>query len=580
MLRYYLVVLVTVLFALSSSRGAVLWLHRDGDANGGIPCAACVMLVGIAEQLSQVHNESIAHSIDRLCSYLPSQGPQELCKLLVDEFAPGIIRLIEEKESPEVACYGVELCKHETNEVCRLFIPPLSEKQSRHHSPAEQVQRAIKIARLARGRPYVLPNFCKNPLIKPLCDIIERLADNHLPVDDIDGDYYSDLKTLRGTFWRGKDCDDLSADIHPGLKTIGDEFVDTDCNGIYGLDVSTGKTYESQWCSQTPHMGTVILGDSVSAHFHIPPDYITASKIGVSTYKDLLMILEDEFDWPMLSAATGHMNATPQWDGDISGPVDSLYMKLRSINRCVHRDYQNIGVNGADAAEMRRAIVQSIARRPDTDHPLFINLALLGNDVCNSHLDTDHMTTPEEFYQNNMATLQYLDTRVPAGSVVVAFGLVDGRVLYESLHNRIHPLGSFRNDVTYAQFYEFLNCVQVSPCAGWLNSNETLRNLTTLRAQQLSKAMQDLVGNTTYKNFKTYYMDAPVAEVLKKWKVQGGEDWQLIEPVDGFHPNQLANYHTSKVFWNMLEQMYPNIVPPTNPFNSDIEKTFGDQGGY
>ena len=359
MLRYYLVVLVTVLFALSSSRGAVLWLHRDGDANGGIPCAACVMLVGIAEQLSQVHNESIAHSIDRLCSYLPSQGPQELCKLLVDEFAPGIIRLIEEKESPEVACYGVELCKHETNEVCRLFIPPLSEKQSRHHSPAEQVQRAIKIARLARGRPYVLPNFCKNPLIKPLCDIIERLADNHLPVDDIDGDYYSDLKTLRGTFWRGKDCDDLSADIHPGLKTIGDEFVDTDCNGIYGLDVSTGKTYESQWCSQTPHMGTVILGDSVSAHFHIPPDYITASKIGVSTYKDLLMILEDEFDWPMLSAATGHMNATPQWDGDISGPVDSLYMKLRSINRCVHRDYQNIGVNGADAAEMRREECES-----------------------------------------------------------------------------------------------------------------------------------------------------------------------------------------------------------------------------
>ena len=68
--------------------------------------------------------------------------------------------------------------------------------------------------------------------------------------------------------------------------------------------------------------------------------------------------------------------------------------------------------------------------------------------------------------------------------------------------------------------------------------------------------------------------------MLKKWKVQGGEDWQLIEPVDGFHPNQLANYHTSKVFWNMLEQMYPNIVPPTNPFNSDIEKTFGDQGGY
>lgn len=570
------VVLVSVVIIYSCQESTARWPRRVGDVNGGTPCAACVFLVGIAEQLTQIHNETIAQSIERFCSYLPSGGFQELCDELVKEYAPGIIRLIEDEATPEVACYGVDLCKHETSEICQLFFPP------KHDPPIspELIRWAIKTAVQARGRPYRLPDFCKIPVIKKICDIIERFADNHLPVVDTDGDYYSDVETLRGGFWRGKDCDDLSKEIHPGLKTSGDEFFDSDCNGIYGWDMDTGKTYESQWCSHTPHMGTVILGDSVGAHFHIPPEYITPSQMSISTYKDIMTILENEFDWPMLSAGTGHMNTTPRWDGDISGPVDSLYLKLRSINRCVHRDFQNLCVNGADSSEMKKSIVQSLARKAEVDHPLFINLALLGNDVCNSHLDIDHMTTPQAFYQNNMATLKYLDSRVPHGSIVIAYGLVDGRVLYDSLHDRIHPLGSLRDDVTYAQFYNFLNCLQISPCAGWLNGNATLRNLTTQRAENLSMAMQDLVKNTTYKNFKLYYMDAPVKQVLKTWTENGGQDWQLIEPVDGFHPNQRANYETSKVFWSMLKKQHPEAVPPTNPFNELIEKKFGDQGGY
>lgn len=31
------------------------------------------------------------------------------------------------------------------------------------------------------------------------------------------------------------------------------------------------------------------------------------------------------------------------------GPVESIYLLLRERNRCLHRDYQNIAVNGADS---------------------------------------------------------------------------------------------------------------------------------------------------------------------------------------------------------------------------------------
>lgn len=53
------------------------------------------------------------------------------------------------------------------------------------------------------------------------------------------------------------------------------------------------------------------------------------------------------------------------------------------------------------------------------------------------------------------------DEKIPKGSHVLLSGLADGRVLYDSLFNRTHPIGKYRNDVTYEQFYDFLNCLEV-----------------------------------------------------------------------------------------------------------------------
>ena len=40
-----------------------------------------------------------------------------------------------------------------------------------------------------------------------------------------------------------------------------------------------------------------------------------------------------------------------------------------------------------------------------------------------------------------MEALNYLDTVLPNGSRVVFIGLIDGRILYNTMGERIHPIG-------------------------------------------------------------------------------------------------------------------------------------------
>lgn len=573
-------VLLIIVFSILLQSPVLLakkhWLLQQKAVNGGTTCAACAIIVGLAEQLTQIYNESIADSLARFCKYLPS-GFEEACKILITEYGPGIIAIIEKKETPDLACYGIGLCKHDSPQMCHIF--PLPTVDTSLAAQRSRVISAIKLAENSRGRPFVFPDLCNEPVIKSICDLIKQFSDDHEPLIDLDKDKFSDVHTFRGTSWRGKDCNDLNAKMYPGRYSTDDAVADTNCNGIYGIDTSTGRTYEEQWCNGTGQMGTVVLGDSVGAHFHIPPEWLTAKDLSIATFADLFFILENEFDWPMLSFTTGYTSDS-KWKNDITGPTDSLYRKLRERNRCNHRDFQNIAVNGARSSSMNHTIMRSLSRHQSFDHPVIVILELVGNDVCSAHQDTSHMTTPKEFYDNNHAIFQYLDTVLPPKSVILANGLVDGRVLYNSLHNHIHPIGSTRGDVTYAQLYDYLNCLQVSPCFGWMNSNETWRNITTERAMQLNEALKSLISNTTYKNLKVVYMNKTVEEVFRRWEAEGGKMSDLIEPVDGFHPNQQANALTANVTWEMIEKTYPEIIPPINPFNNLIEKKFKDQGGY
>lgn len=197
------------------------------------------------------------------------------------------------------------------------------------------------------------------------------------------------------------------------------------------------------------------------------------------------------------------------------GHSDSIYLKLWERNHCNHRDYQNLAKNGAQSFEANSKLIRSMARDPNLDQPALVFYSLIGNDVCQAVPSLNNITTPEQMHKNVLETLNGLDKRLPNGSHVILIGLVDGRILYDSLHNRIHPIGSLRHDVTYEQLYDFLNCLQVSPCFGYLNSNETIRNKTSERAAQLSTVLKHVAETSKYENFDVFYFDCPLEEVIK-----------------------------------------------------------------
>jgi len=552
-------------------------LHDEENQKGldwGVGCAACTMVVAIIEQMAYLHEKPVDTIMDMLCGYFPS-GFKEYCIQLVDQYGEDIIRLLEAEETPDQVCNEIDIC---VNKTCQLYPPP--GKYYANDKKPKPLSEPRVAAKLKQKKVKENSSVRETP-IDWIIDLVNRVFNSHEPLVDMDGDYFSASETLRGSKWRGKDCNDFAADVYPGrLTTTRPAEIDHDCNGIYGIDSVTGKSYEELWCKDTNAMGVILLGDSAGAHFHIPPSFITPSLINETTYQSLLDIVFDEGDWPQMSAATGY-EVTP-WVGAPEGRVSSGYLKGRDANLCSHRDYQNVAVNGARSGAMADHIMYSMHRNKTIDRPVVLSYALVGNDVCNGHPGTASMTTPQEMHDNAMRVLQYLGQQLPMGSHVVLFGLVDGRILYDVLHDKIHPIGSTRNDVTYAKFYDYFNCLGISPCFGWMNSDPYWRNQTTIRAFQLNDALKEIVQNYTHywPNFDLTYLDNLITPIIKIWQDQGGEAWQLIEPVDGFHPNQIANYLLGEYEWTMLKANYSYLIPQLNPNNAKIKAKFGNQGGH
>ncbi|XP_072024277.1 acyloxyacyl hydrolase-like isoform X2 [Amphiura filiformis] len=554
------------------------------DVNGGTTCAGCTIILSLVDQVAEMNNESAVDALTRLCGYLPDQF-QTACKGFLDFATPILLDLILEKYNADVACHALTLCYVDPGQQACLLYPNQQQIRSggiravlKSLYQSKEISKQTKQIMMGKG-VGLKSDICDSlPGLKGLCEWLEGHINNHTAVSDIDQDKFGITETLRGSHWRGKDCDDFDKTVYPGRRPKNnDEETDSDCNGIYGVNPATGKTFEEDYCANSDHRGVLLLSDSAGAHFHIPGEWMTASKLSADVFKHVLMVVEDEFDWPELSGTTGYMNTT--WD-IVHGLTDSLYYKLVQRNRCNHRDFQNIGVNGA-RAEKINTIAHSMSRDPNTDHPAIVMYSLIGNDVCNGHPDTiAHMTTPEQMKAYSLSSLKYLDTRLPKGSFVIVTGMADGRVLYELMANRIHPLGQYNQDITYKHVYDLLSCLQVSPCNGWMSSNETLRNYTSERAANLSKALEEVVQSNKFMNFKPYYIDYDIRTVIKEWEDMGGEGWQMVEPIDGFHPSQDANYMTAKHVWKQLETTYPEIIGKVNPNNDAIYKQFGDQGGY
>ncbi len=413
----------------------------------------------------------------------------------------------------------------------------------------------------------------------------DLIFDRHLPLADEDGDFHADHSSeflrdhLRGASWRGRDCNDKLADVRPGVAVSSHGAdVDANCNGVVGTDAASGKSYEELFCSgENAPMGVAVLGDSASAHFHLPASLLNAKTF---TLHGALPLVANEADWPQCSWATGHRDPADCPSAKALGavPTKSIYTRLLELNRCNHRDFANIAVNGARVGAMAPpGIINGLSRRQATDAPMLVFFALIGNDVCNGHAGFDHMTKEDEFQRDVLASLAYLDATLPAGSHVAFLGLVDGRVLYESTSTETHPLG-----LSYPEVYDALNCNQCNPCWGWLNSNATVRDMTSARAAQLTAVYDKIIAANAseFKNFDMYRIQMDWPTLIAKYVAAGGKAADVIEPIDGFHPSQTGHYLLADVMWNDLLANRPHWIPKPNPNNAAIQKLFGDQGGY
>lgn len=412
---------------------------------------------------------------------------------------------------------------------------------------------------------------------------VDEFINFHTPLVDEDGDRFGDhgAGTLRGYHWRGRDCDTTDADVHPGRSTVSETVgsdVDHDCNGIWGQDAATGAAWEDELCAGTERRGIAILGDSATAHFHVPPQWLTADGwTSEQVFSEASLVLaEDELDVPYCSWGAASVYDKTQCPWALEYNVSSLYLKLRERNRCNHRDYQNIGVNGARITTSM-PLVESLARNPHKDHKMLVVLALIGNDVCNGHPGSAHMTDVDTFHDNALASLRALDAKLPQGSYVVTVSLVDGRVLWDAMNDQQHPIGS-----TYPQLYEFLDCSgEENPCWGWLNADEGWRNFTSERAFNLSSTYLDIHANESFENFTHIHYDPDFVTLIQDYVDEtGGLPSDIIEPVDGFHPNQLGNILLAESMWDWLETNHPEALGNVNPNNAKIEALFGDQGGH
>jgi acyloxyacyl hydrolase len=425
------------------------------------------------------------------------------------------------------------------------------------------------------------------------CDI-ERVFDHQLPLADTDDDTSPDAvawgpffgRHFRGVDWRGQDCNDTNAAVYPGrrARTTGAN-VDHNCNGIAGVDSATGVDYEVQFCSglDAP-LSLVILGDSATAHFHLPPQYVNAPALNLSNLVDLLA---NEADWPACSWATAFRNAsvcpaipantTRILPANVS--LASIYQRMVGRNACNHRGYTNIGVNGARVTSYAPpdGTVTALKTQQDLDSPALVFYALIGNDVCNGHPGSGDWTSVADFKASVLSALSYLDAVLPIGSHVAFIPLADGRVLYNATHQYIHPLG-----VGYPDVYDFLSCSNCNPCWGWLNTNATWRDATTAQAKLLSSVYADIVAQnaSSFSHFDMHLVAVDWVAMVDAWTGMGGSHFEVVEPVDGFHPSQLGHYLLAETVWDDLSSNKPGWLPRVNPHNADIARIFGNQGGY
>ena len=234
------------LFTLFLSVTSALFPLSVSDANGGDNCVICTLFTAIFAQLSQLYQIPPLKAFELFCSYLTEDILHDACDAARLVFGPKIAHYLDMGYNPDETCFALGYCNDNDGPMCRLFPPYTNTEEVK----AEAMNNNLEL--------QSEPAICNITEFKPICAVLERWGDDHYPVDDIDGDRFSDKNTMRGTNWRGRDCDDLTKDVHPGRKPIEfDVLLDSNCNGIKGTD-NRSIPYEELFCKTTQQFGVAV----------------------------------------------------------------------------------------------------------------------------------------------------------------------------------------------------------------------------------------------------------------------------------------------------------------------------------
>jgi len=515
-------------------------------------CAICTVLVGMMQQYAYIHGQSIDEFIMHGFCPLLSGELQEMCKVAVKLYGPKIIEALTVTQTADGACRYAKYCTGRYTQ-CTLFPKKTSE-----------------VTMSPNWSRYVLESNDELEIsVSPfewLLNLIKKSQDTLVPLSDKDGDLFSpNVAVSRGYHWRGRDCDDLDAKIRPGRKTdpYPGRALDFNCNGIKGKDPQTKKDYKELLCANSNQMGVALIGDSAGIFAQIPNEWATAADWNKTTLSTILPTILDQGGHPQFSAYTGYE------DEGYHGTVHSVYKNLYARNKCNFRDYQNLAVSGASSGGTL-SNAKLLSRNQKDDNPLLVIMELAANDVC-----FGEGTQPDQFKTNIINILNHLDTVLPPGSHLFSLGLVNGSMIHEIMGGNTHPMG-----MSYDVFYDYLNCMDIDLCGGYLTSNLTKIAITTAHAMKLNQVYKDIFSTYKAKNYDILHYPFPADIVMQKWKDMGGNPFELLSHVDGFHPSQAFNMLLGDFIWDSIMRDKPEWLGPVNPNNELIEKLFGNQGGY
>ena len=243
------------------------------SSSNNMECTFCTLSLGLIEQ-----NQLQLKLQDKLLAKCGEKSTLEkkACEVSVNK----VIRSLLDKAQPDAMCGKLSMC--DGFEACQLYpnwpldkLPgqpkewPTERRQlleigdlRDHHIVKEYFQgiiekyklpeqnRAFNAARVVVALMQDIhadesstsndeTDGCDDKDVKCHLEAVEK----HLPVQDTDQDYFgSTYETLRGTDWRGTDCDDKNKDVYPGrLSESGDVDIDHNCNAIVGGN-ATGTT--------------------------------------------------------------------------------------------------------------------------------------------------------------------------------------------------------------------------------------------------------------------------------------------------------------------------------------------------